>query len=404
MLSYLSDFGAFQIGNIQLPRFKTPISRLVTILALSIGLISFGTAVARAEMRIDLWKTYGAMAEQGAVCAAFARLMELQSMVDEKNGLLWLERRKYAGAVVRQAAMLEGVTEASAEDIDSLINSYSMWLVGNLSEGDDANLLDPEAHEAATKMVRDVCSTLYSRADTAIFERLPSLAPASNSCPAPSDAHASEIAVPAAQCSAEEMNEDKKRQVTALLRNNMALSAEIERLRKALEDSETKLAEPATPTSDLTTKTETSSDLLAGAQPSNNKAAVAIDPPTAPKTSNLPLPKRLPEPKPETFIQKMARNTIVQDDQPRKDDPSNLFVAQLGSYRTSEAANAGIDILLQQFPIVLNKVALQVEPNTLQNGQTLHRITTKRLDRTQAANICESLWAKKFGCLIKVIR
>ena len=404
MLSYPSYLGAFQIGNMQLPRLKTLITRLITVSALSVGMISLGTTAARAEMRIDLWKTYGAMAEQGAVCAAFARLMELQSMVDEKNGLLWLERRKYAGAVVRQAAMLEGVTEASAEDIDGLINGYSMWLVSNLSEGDDANLLDPEAHLAATKMVRDVCSTLYSRADVAIFERLPSLAPATNSCPTPSNDATGTATVPAAQCSAEEVDEDKKRQVTALLRNNMALSAEVERLRTALEDSEAKLAANIVPSSPATSTIETASDLLAVTPPSGDKTGVAIDQPAVSNATDLPLPKRLPEPKPETFIQKMARNTITTNNQPQKEEASNLFVAQLGSYRTSEAAEAGIDILLQQFPAELDMVALKIEPNMLQNGQILHRITTEGLGRTQAADICEALWAKKFGCLIKVIR
>ena len=49
---------------------------------------------AHAELRLETWQSYGAMAEQGGVCAAFARLMELQAMFDVKRGELWLERRK----------------------------------------------------------------------------------------------------------------------------------------------------------------------------------------------------------------------------------------------------------------------------------------------------------------------
>ena len=184
----------------------------------------------------------------------------------------------------------------------------------------------------------------------------------------------------------------------------MALSAEVERLRTALEDSEAKLAANIVPSSPATSTIETASDLLAVTPPSGDKTGVAIDQPAASNATDLPLPKRLPEPKPETFIQKMARNTITTNNQPQKEEASNLFVAQLGSYRTSEAAEAGIDILLQQFPAELDMVALKIEPNMLQNGQILHRITTEGLGRTQAADICEALWAKKFGCLIKVIR
>ena len=43
-----------------------------------LAIMPFRTA--HAELRLETWQSYGAMAEQGGVCAAFARLMELQAM------------------------------------------------------------------------------------------------------------------------------------------------------------------------------------------------------------------------------------------------------------------------------------------------------------------------------------
>jgi hypothetical protein len=46
------------------------------------------------------------MAEQSAICAAFSRLMELQSLVDPRIGKLWQERHRYAGSVISKATTL----------------------------------------------------------------------------------------------------------------------------------------------------------------------------------------------------------------------------------------------------------------------------------------------------------
>ena len=68
--------------------------------------------MAYAELRLETLQSYGAMAKQGGVCAAFARLMELQSIIDVKQGNLWLERRKFPGTLIRQASILEGLPPA----------------------------------------------------------------------------------------------------------------------------------------------------------------------------------------------------------------------------------------------------------------------------------------------------
>ena len=102
--------------------------------------------MAYAELRLETWQSYGAMAEQGDVCAAFARLMELQSIIDVKQGNLWLERRKFAGTLIRQASILEGFPPAEQDEIDNLINSYIGWLISNLNSEDATQSFDNVAH------------------------------------------------------------------------------------------------------------------------------------------------------------------------------------------------------------------------------------------------------------------
>ncbi len=340
--------------------------------------IALSLSSARAELRIEEWDTYGAMAEQGAVCAAFARIMELQSMVDERTGQLWLERRKFSGAVVRQASILEGLDGATANEIDALVNRYSMWLINNLTTSGDATTMDPEAHEAAANMIRDICSGLYDRADTAIFERLPAL----KACPVTSGQDQKQCPAPQADMTnaREDKTSEAKEQITKLLRSNMKLSAELEKLKQEI----TRL-----------------------------QNAAVIGPAAA--SPVRPLPQALPTSKPEGIIPRMARNTIGDGISPDtekttkrtfngKTDVTQRFTAQLGSYRTNAAAMAGIAMLRDQFPKELGQIDLNIESSTLQNGDTVHRLVTLGLGRSETTAICEALWGKKFGCLLKAVK
>ena len=44
----------------------------------------------------------------GGIFAGFAKIMEMQSVIDGDAGRLWLERRKYAAVIVREASLTEG--------------------------------------------------------------------------------------------------------------------------------------------------------------------------------------------------------------------------------------------------------------------------------------------------------
>jgi hypothetical protein len=58
--------------------------------------VALAINTAQSTVRLDSWQSYGGMAEQGAICAAFSRLMELQTLVNPRLGKLWQERHSYA--------------------------------------------------------------------------------------------------------------------------------------------------------------------------------------------------------------------------------------------------------------------------------------------------------------------
>jgi len=222
------------------------------------------TSPAKAELRLEQWKTYGAMAEQGGLCGAFARIMELQQGIDPRSAKLWLERRNYSGAVIREASILEGVPAATSNDIDALINTYIIWLISSLSIDSDVTVLDPLAHDRVSKIVAGSCTALFARADERIFERAPDLA----TCKAPP------LAADGG-CS-QEQRVALETQVNQLLKANETLRKELARQR---------------------------------AQPSSADASLSSMP--AKPLKHEPAPP-LPHPKPATIVQLGAFETIEQ--------------------------------------------------------------------------------------------
>ena len=125
---------------------------------------------------MDSWQSYGGMAEQGAICAAFSRLMQLQTLVDPRLGKLWQERQRHARSVISTAADLEGIDEFTSLEINHLVDRYATWLMINLTGTEHINMTDGNAHKAATKMIGDKCTQIYQRADQSIIKAHPELA------------------------------------------------------------------------------------------------------------------------------------------------------------------------------------------------------------------------------------
>ena len=379
--------------------------------------------MAYAELRLETWKSYGAMAEQGGVCAAFARLMELQSIIDVKQGNLWLERRKFAGTLIRQASILEGLPPAEQDDIDILINSYTGWLISNLNSEDATQSFDNVAHSAATKMIDDVCSSLYARADMAIMEAHPELA----ACPA--------IKAPEPQiCAAETMTQhtqvkanatatlndaqELKRardEITMLTVQNKSLRAKLRRLRAPALAVEMKT--PSTnnemPPNSSPEAESTDYTHLAASPPmakENHKADSHIETDNDALTSLTGRSKRTA---PNVDI--MLPNEQGQGDRleaeksggktaktktRRRRTVSNLFVAQLGSYASSEQANEGIHYLKSTFKDTFKVLELSVVSKTSRSGQRIYDLVTEKSERSEIENVCNSLWEQRFGCFV----
>ena len=91
---------------------------------------------ARANIDLKTWKNYANLAEQGAICASFSTLMEAQSLLNPDMGRLWQERRKFSGAVIQKAVVLEFNKEIAAEDIEAFIAGYRDWVLAALMSSD----------------------------------------------------------------------------------------------------------------------------------------------------------------------------------------------------------------------------------------------------------------------------
>ena len=148
----------------------------ITCVLLPLSLLLSPWRAAHAEIDLGTWNTYATMAEQGAVCGAFADIMAMQELVDAKLGRLWAERRNYAGSVIRRAAEMEGRPDTDDAAIDDLLARYSMWLLNNLAAKDNAEILSGDARDTARDMIADVCNALYQQADRAIIAKHPALA------------------------------------------------------------------------------------------------------------------------------------------------------------------------------------------------------------------------------------
>ena len=250
----------------------------ITCLVLSLSLAPWRAA--QAEVDLGTWNTYATMAEQGAVCGAFADIMAMQELVDAKLGRLWAERRNYAGSVVRRAAELEGRAEIDDAAIDDLLARYSMWLLNNLAAEENAEILSGDARDAARDMIADVCNALYQQADRAIVVKHPALAsctPAGTDTQTPlplsPSATPADTAGTSAQC---DVNEALLAAATAKKAEQdvadmlLRLREEEERRRKAQEQAETLQSQMAGLKSELDA-------LEIGAEAARDTAARAVE-------------------------------------------------------------------------------------------------------------------------------
>jgi cell division protein FtsB len=359
---------------------------------------------AQAELRLDEWTRYGSLAEQGGICAGFAKIMEMQNVIDGDAGRLWLERRKYAGAIVREASLMEGLPAATDSEINRLVEDYAMWLVTNLVTDGGGTGLDESAHERTGKMVADLCGTLFTQADAAINQNLPELM----TCPQSVTA-----ATPNESCTAETEAATALRerivaldQKTATLRAEKAtLKAEMDRLKA---EATTLKAETGRLKAEATTlKAETGrlrTDLAMRARPAEEDDGLVADGLVA---DGL-------------VADNLAENEKAENDT-AGDDPAEdgvtaaratdgevslpaskpVVIAQLGSYQRYEQAVSGVAILRAKISGAIADIRIDIAEARLVNDMPVFRLLTQPLTKAHSNRVCAAMRQAGFSCMLR---
>ena len=304
------------------------------------------TAPAAAKIDIGALGAQSTMAEQGAICASFAALMENQILINQNLGNLWSERRKFSGAVIRRAVELSGLQTPTGDEIDVLINDYREWLLLNLSSQDtDSNITDYQTD--VQNLIRTNCASLFVQADKAILKRFPDLAYLIDQDKA--------------------LQIDNSKEIESLLAKNQELNLKIEALN----------AEIAT----LKTEQITASLALRATREKEESKSV----PQA--------PDRRPTP-PTSQNEQPSQQTVISD---------NRFFAQLGSYSSKDIAASALADLTSNFQGLFKDTDLEIKSHEFESGKTFYRVRTANASRETITTICDTLWQSRMGCLIKTI-
>ena len=486
------------------------------LLAVAIGCGTAAPARAQPGIQLEDWQSYAPMAEQGAICGAFANIMKMQSVTDPTGGKLWEERSNYSGSIIRRAAELEGVAIDDESAIDDLLNRYSMWLLNQFSNPDDATIMDNDGRVAATGMISDVCVALFETADDAILAKHPELvgttqsneilvrdldaanhqnedliaenaelhqlleaaeadlqealdelvlveAVAANAETAIADreAIAGKVATLERQLGAANAVVENitalKTEIATLRRDNSRLQADRDRLDSELDAAVLALLAPDSANDLANDLTDDLADDTVAASAENADAvtpevAVESNSETYQQASDLPnvdLPRSDPPnidlpridlttvdlfpesplaglPSPASSDDNTpTANTMQSADIPvsaastRASDiseptsllPANdtaqadkrLFMAQLGAFRQRMHAEAQIKLLFDTFTEDIATAELTIAESKLPGGSDVFRVLTNGMSAPAAARICDALWQRMVGCMLKAV-
>ncbi len=151
------------------------------LLLFGLSLSFFGNA-SYAAIDLKSWKNYKNLAEQGAICASFANIMESQSLLNEDMGKLWQERRKFSGAVIGKAVMLEFGKGIASKELEAFIAEYRDWVLSALIANDNTQPADSDKNnleigqKKIAQLIKTQCSLLFQQGDKQIREKHPELA------------------------------------------------------------------------------------------------------------------------------------------------------------------------------------------------------------------------------------
>jgi hypothetical protein len=306
--------------------------------------VSLTPITAQATIRLETWQSYCGMAEQGAICATFSRLMELQSLIDPRIGKLWQERHRFAKSLVSKAAILEGVEELTSADINGLVDRYAAWLMTNLTEAGYTTMINGDAYAATTKMIDDVCTKIYQRADQSIITTHSKLADCAVADNFNDPASPGEWPVdPSVDSSASQSARNHQADLKRLMLQNLALPQKID----ILESSATPVSVPAN------TPDSVQQDPKMATQPANDTPAS-------------------PQPAPANKRNIGKGNTGMGHLDVAFAVPSkpitNGFCVHIGTYRNQSNAHRAHHLLEQLDHYLLDHVFFNVEPQQRRNA------------------------------------
>ena len=414
----LASIGMF-VFTLSKTRFMNWIAGTFMAAALVIISALFGSstllirpAAAQSSLNIESWSNYGALAEQGALCAGFASVMESQDILYPELGQLWSERRKFSGAVIRRASEMENGSPASGDAIDNLISQYRRWLIINLSEASSTSSEGSSSLDMSVEQMRDMlalnCRSLFASADEIILKRFPNLAYLSDGSARPQTAPSD----------------------TATQAQTDALTKDIKQLQNELAMLQDKVVDLRKENSNLKGDKSALQEMLAATRQNAENEIAALE--TARKAEQSNLSTQLKDAKAALKAQKQAEQEQAEQNQaaerakasqrasikapaPAKPQPKakplkpakktaeneRLFVAQLGSFGSDDAARNAADMLRTRSPNLLGRLELSIEPHNLSSGSQLYRVLTPAMAKIQVMQICDSLWAAKLACLVK---
>ncbi len=302
---------------------------------------------ATAAIKLETWKTYGNLAEQGAVCASFAALMESQSILNPDLGMLWSERRKYSSSIILKASEMENGTAANLADIDVFVSDYREWVLSSLlapiapidlaQQGGDPL---KTGRDRISTLVRIYCLAIYAKGDAVILTRFPRL---------------------------------------AYLMNKSAMTTQ----------NQTEMPKTPVKASDKTSGDKTSE------KSAETAAAKVISSMLASMRAPEPaLPKSMPKQRPAKPVELTSLSAQVKGG----------YLAQLASFSSQKRAESSRDLLIQKFPNAFTPKTLEVEEHVIASGSRFFRVQTAAITKDKAREYCDMLWLQKISCWVRKVQ
>ena len=351
----------------------------------------------RAELRLESWKNYAYLAEQGAICASFSSLMEAQSVLNPDIGKLWKERRKYAGAVIRKAAEFELQRTPDSDEINNLVSKYSDWVIESLMSKDapDFTGVDNESQQGLIgqqkmqKLIDSYCRTMFAQGDKQILASNPNLGyllGIRTQAPA---------ATAANSASANKRPENTaSQQITLNIGQGASFALSLPSSTKPTPANTAIAPAPKTPKDSASPAKQVTTSL-----PNIPKPRPAI--PTVKV-------KSIEKTDSQILAIKTAKLAPVEPKKPQEipviaAPQTGELVIQLGSFSQKDNAEKFRQKLRAAYPDVLQHIELNINEHRLTTGSLFYRIETQMLDEYTAQIICDFLWAERLPCLLKSV-